>query len=115
MGENLNRHYTNPCYRLHPTIYAAMKAINHANQHLNLKYYADLHGHASKKGCFVFGNTIQDHKKNVEQILLAKLMSMNSVNFDLEESNFSDESNNKKDRKGMGRDGSGRAATYRLT
>ena len=41
-------------------------------------------------------------------------MSLNSVNFDLKESSFTNE-NNKKDGKGMGRDGSGRAGTYRAT
>ena len=75
----------------------------------------DLHGHASKKGCFVFGNSIEDPKQNIEQILLAKLMSLNCVNFDLQECNFSDEANNKKDGKGMGREASGRAATYKIT
>ena len=40
---------------------------------------------------------------------------MNSINFDLNECNFSDEANNKKDGKGMGRDASGRAGTYRVT
>ena len=40
---------------------------------------------------------------------------MNCINFDLQESNFSDEANNKKDGKGMGRDASGRAATFRVS
>ncbi|CDW82706.1 zinc carboxypeptidase family protein [Stylonychia lemnae] len=114
-GVNLNRHYTDPSPLEQPTIYGTVQAIIHAHSHLNLKYYTDLHGHATKRGCFVFGNSIADQKLNIEQILLAKLMSMNSINFDLSESNFSDESNNKKDGKGMGRDSSGRAATYRLT
>lgn len=42
-------------------------------------------------------------------------MTLNSVNFDIKESSFSDEKNNIKDGKGMGRDGSGRAAIYRET
>jgi len=42
-------------------------------------------------------------------------MSMNSVNFDFMECNFSDEKNNIKDKKGDSRDGSGRAAIFRET
>lgn len=42
-------------------------------------------------------------------------MSLNCVNFDLQECNFNDEANNKKDGKGMGRDASGRAATFKIT
>jgi hypothetical protein len=48
-------------------------------------------------------------------MLLVKLMSMNSINFDLKECNFSDEANNKSDGLGEGRDGSGRAAIFRMT
>lgn len=42
-------------------------------------------------------------------------MSLNSVNFDLVESNFSDESNNVVDKKGDSRNSSGRATIYRET
>ena len=42
-------------------------------------------------------------------------MSLNSVNFDIRESNFSDDHNNVVDGKGMGRDGSGRATVFRET
>ena len=42
-------------------------------------------------------------------------MSLNSVNFDFNECNFNDSDNNKKDLKGDSREGSGRAAVYKLT
>lgn len=57
-----------------------------------------MHGHCTKRGCFVFGNTITDNVRNIEQLLLPKLMSLNSVNFDIKESNFSDDHNNTKDK-----------------
>lgn len=40
---------------------------------------------------------------------------MNSINFDLNECNFSDEANNSKDGLGKSRDASGRAGTYKVT
>jgi len=74
-----------------------------------------LHGHATKRGCFVFGNTIATKKHHVQQILLPKLLSLNCVNFDLRECNFNDLDNNKKDKKGDSRASSGRATIFRET
>ena len=48
-------------------------------------------------------------------MLLPKLMALNSVNFDLNECNFNDADNNKKDLKGDSREGSGRATVYKLS
>jgi hypothetical protein len=48
-------------------------------------------------------------------MMLPKLMSMNSVNFDFTECSFNDGENNKKDLKGDSREGSGRAAVFRMT
>ena len=48
-------------------------------------------------------------------MMIPKLMSLNSVNFDLKECSFSDEKNNIKDGKGFGRDGSGRAGIFKET
>ena len=77
--------------------------------------YIDLHGHATKRGCFVFGNSMGNPKAAVEQILFPKLMSLNCVNFDIRECGFNDEVNNKKDKKGDSRSASGRATIFRET
>lgn len=47
--------------------------------------------------------------------MLAKLLSLNCVNFDLRECNFDDATNNKRDRKGDSRANSGRATIFRET
>ena len=48
-------------------------------------------------------------------MMIPKLMSMNSVNFDFRQCVFSDEKNNVKDKKGDSRDGSSRAVIFRET
>jgi len=63
----------------------------------------------------MFGNTCIDPKTQFEAMLLPKLMSLNCVNFDFFECNFSDEKNNVKDKNGDSRDGSGRAVIFRET
>ena len=114
-GSNLNRMYQDPDPVLQPTIYAVKAAIMHEYAKQKLHIYVDLHGHATKRGCFVFGNTIANKKGQVLQILLPKLLSLNCVNFDLRECNFDDAVNNKKDKKGDSRASSGRATIFRET
>ena len=77
--------------------------------------YVDFHAHCTKRGCFIFGNTLQDQDMQYEAMMIPKLMSLNSVNFDFRECNFSDEKLNVKDKKGDSRDGSGRACMFRET
>ena len=48
-------------------------------------------------------------------MLLPKIMSLNSVNFDFLECSFNDSENNVKDQKGDSREGSGRASVYKMT
>lgn len=51
----------------------------------------------------------------VENILLPKLVSMNSLNFDINECNFSEKIMSVKDKNGMSREGSGRVAIHKDT
>lgn len=52
--------------------------------------YIDLHGHASKKGIFMYGNHFDDLDSNVECMLLPKLMSINNHNFHFTACNFTE-------------------------
>jgi hypothetical protein len=72
--------------------------------------YVDLHAHASKRGCFMFGNHLkgEDMLKNM---LLPRLVSLNSLNFDWVECSFSEGMMKVKDKKdGLTREGCGRVS-----
>lgn len=56
----------------------------------NLFLYIDFHGHASKKGIFIFGNHMAHPLQAVECMLLPKLMSLNSHHFHFDACNFSE-------------------------
>ncbi|CAF1295822.1 unnamed protein product, partial [Didymodactylos carnosus] len=77
-------------------------------------YYIDLHGHASKKGCFVYGNYLQDDDMHTDNLLFAKLISLNSPHFDYDNCNFTVKNMYMKDkREGLSKEGSGRVALYK--
>lgn len=63
----------------------------------------------------MFGNSFADQETQFEAMMIPKLMSLNSVNFDFRECNFADEKLNIKDKKGDSRDGSARAVIFRET
>ena len=75
--------------------------------------YLDLHGHATKRGCFFYGNYM-DYAKSVDSFLYAKLIALNDPNFDFEGSDFSEKLMRMKDRKGESRDGSGRVGIFKV-
>ncbi|XP_075238320.1 cytosolic carboxypeptidase-like protein 5 isoform X2 [Lycorma delicatula] len=78
--------------------------------------YIDLHGHASKKGIFMYGNHFETITENVECMLLPKLMSLNSQNFHFSACNFTERNMYLRDRHGgMSREGSGRVAVLKAT
>ena len=82
----------------------------------NIAYYIDLHGHASKRGCFIYANHMENFEDQIEALLFPKLMSINSQNFDFEACNFSLKNMTHKDKRdGMSKEGSGRVAIYKTT
>nr|AMO02543.1 cytosolic carboxypeptidase-like protein [Tityus serrulatus] len=81
-----------------------------------IAYYIDLHGHASKRGCFFYGNYFGELEKKTESWTLAKLMSINCPNFDYSACNFSSHNMwTSGRREGQSKKGSGRVAFYFLT
>lgn len=39
-------------------------------QEAGVAYYVDLHGHASKRGCFMYGNNLSDESQQVNALIL---------------------------------------------
>lgn len=114
-GQNLNRKYNSSEVEKYPTILAAKQAVLNEHTSGNLKMFMDFHAHTSKRGCFIYGNTIECADQQAEAKMIPKLMSMNSVNFDFRSSSFQDEVNNVKDWQGDSRCGSSRAVIHRET
>ncbi|KAG8321538.1 Cytosolic carboxypeptidase-like protein 5 [Homalodisca vitripennis] len=78
--------------------------------------YVDLHGHASKKGIFMYGNHFSNPGENVECMLLPKLMAINSQHFHWTACNFSERNMYLRDKHGgLSREGSGRVAVLKAT
>ena len=80
----------------------------------NIYCYIDLHGHATKKGCFVYGNYME-FGKEIECYLFPKLLSLNCINFDFEGSNFTEKNMRAKDKRGLSKEGSGRVALFKFS
>ncbi|XP_072940180.1 cytosolic carboxypeptidase-like protein 5 isoform X2 [Epargyreus clarus] len=81
-----------------------------------LYLYIDLHGHASKKGIFMYGNHFEDVERCVECMLLPRIMSLNNLHFHFSSCNFTERNMYLKDRRdGMSREGSGRVAVLKAT
>ena len=88
-------------------------------QDRNLALYVDLHAHATKRGCFMYGNHFKDASSQSDCMLLPKLVSLNSAHFDFEHCLFSERNMYAADRKNEGggttKEGSGRVALYKAT
>ncbi|XP_043918798.1 cytosolic carboxypeptidase-like protein 5 isoform X2 [Protopterus annectens] len=81
-----------------------------------IAYYIDLHGHASKRGCFMYGNSFTDENNQVENMIFPKLISMSSPHFDFMSCNFSEKNMYAKDKRdGQSKEGSGRVAIHKAT
>jgi len=52
--------------------------------------YVDIHGHASKRGIFMYGNYFNEVETQATSMLLPKLMSINCANFDFPACNFTE-------------------------
>eukprot|EP00826_Nyctotherus_ovalis_P038170 TRINITY_DN3562_c0_g5_i2.p1 TRINITY_DN3562_c0_g5~~TRINITY_DN3562_c0_g5_i2.p1 ORF type:complete len:262 (+),score=32.77 TRINITY_DN3562_c0_g5_i2:1186-1971(+) len=77
--------------------------------------YIDLHGHVNKMGTFLYGNALKDSSQ-VNNILFAKLLALNSVNFEFGECNFTEANMMVKDKAdGLSREGCSRVAIYKET
>ncbi|KAJ8727389.1 hypothetical protein PYW07_001508 [Mythimna separata] len=105
---------TNSANSAPPKVSSALGPPKEADSGLYL--YIDLHGHASKKGIFMYGNHFEDLESCVECMLLPRIMSMNNLHFHFSSCNFTERNMYLKDRRdGMSREGSGRVAVFKAT
>lgn len=111
----MNRYYVAPTLGVQPTIFGAKAAVEQQKELGKLEIYIDFHAHAGKRGWFIFGNHLYGENQ-VNNILLPKLISLNSINFDFEEWGFSEGMMNWVDRRdGLSREGSGRVGIWKAT
>jgi len=114
-GLNLNRFYINPNVTEHPSIYAAKEIMLELTNSKRLFLYCDLHAHAGKKGCFVYGNKL-NFKQQVESKLFPKLLSLNSEFFEYDSCSFSENNTKLRDKNdGDDKEGAGRVALFKAT
>ncbi|XP_070163299.1 cytosolic carboxypeptidase-like protein 5 isoform X3 [Polyergus mexicanus] len=93
-----------------------MGKVSKSSDNSGLYLYIDLHGHASKKGVFMYGNYFADPEDTITCMLLPKLMSINNPNFHFTSCNFAERNMYIIDKRdGMSREGSGRVAVYKMT
>lgn len=101
---------------LSPTKHSQDSLFTDGSADTKLAFYVDLHGHASKKGCFIYGNYIADEEQYEQCLLFPKLISINSSHFDFTACNFSEKNMYSRDRRdGMSKEGSGRVAIHKMT
>jgi cytosolic carboxypeptidase protein 5 len=114
-GANLNRYYLNPNLNDHPSIFGAKQIVADLASNDRLYLYCDLHAHATKKGCFIFGNNLEFRQQVLSRIF-PKLLSINSEYFEYDSCCFSEKNLLSKE-KGDGKDkeGAGRVALYKMT
>jgi murein tripeptide amidase MpaA len=60
VGVDLNRVWTEPNQKQHPTIFAMKNIIKTMQTERELLLYCDLHGHSRKKNMFMYGNSKKD-------------------------------------------------------
>ncbi len=69
---------------------AAQAAL--ASQRRPLFLYLDMHAHANKRGCFLFGNKLADGARQVANVSYSRLVALNTPFLDLAECDFSHKS-----------------------
>ncbi|XP_029640664.1 cytosolic carboxypeptidase-like protein 5 isoform X2 [Octopus sinensis] len=85
-------------------------------QHSGIAFYIDLHGHASRKGCFIYGNFLEADDSQIQNMLYPKLVSLNSAHFEFDACNFSQRNMYIRDKRdGLSKEGSGRVAIHKCT
>lgn len=115
-GVNLNRFYHSPSPVDHPAVYAVRRLVQALHDEGRFFLSVDLHAHATKRGCFLYGNHIADDARQEANVLYAKLVAMNSQFVEFDGCVFSENSMTAADKaEGLSREGSSRVTIHHLT
>lgn len=108
-GVDLNRMYRTPSRKRHPAPYAVMALLKSLGDRVAL--FIDMHAHANKRGTFFYGNSM-DGAEQVENLLYAKLVSLNTPYLDFRSCNFSEANMFAVGKSGKGKDSSSRVVVF---
>lgn len=108
-GVDLNRMYRAPSAKRHPAPYAVMALLRSLGDRVAL--FVDMHAHANKRGTFFYGNSM-DGAEQVENLLYAKLVSLNTPYLDFRSCNFSEANMFAVGKSGKGKDSSSRVVVF---
>ena len=78
-----------------------------------LMFFVDLHAHATKRGCFCYANALPTFQEQMDNMLYARLISINSPHYDFNACVFSEKAMKSEDKNGQSKEGSSRVGIYR--
>ena len=67
-----------PSAQQHPTVFAITRLVAELHACGSLQFYIDCHAHSNKRGCFLFGNAMQDAEAMGQNVTYAKCVEANS-------------------------------------
>ena len=116
-GVNLNRCYLANRPETHPSVHAIAAVVRQLHSSGQLMFYVDTHAHATKRGCFLYGNALgkESEERMVDNVLYAKLVAANCRWFDFGGCVFTERNMYGKDKRDGLSKGSGRVAVYKMT
>ncbi|MEE6473492.1 hypothetical protein FKM82_010050 [Ascaphus truei] len=116
LGPDMNSEIEEQCENQWDSLLSSDSSQSIPPQESGIAFYVDLHGHASKRGCFMYGNSFTEERDQVDNLLFPKLISLNSAHFDFMGCNFSEKNMYAKDKRdGQSKEGSGRVAVHKAT
>ncbi|GET92349.1 zinc carboxypeptidase, putative [Leishmania tarentolae] len=108
-GVDLNRMYRDPSRKRHPAPYAVLALLRSLGNRVAL--FIDMHAHANKRGTFFYGNSM-DWPNQIENLLYAKLVSLNTPYLDFRSCNFSEANMFAVSKSGKRKDSSSRVVAF---
>ncbi|KDO33144.1 hypothetical protein SPRG_01956 [Saprolegnia parasitica CBS 223.65] len=118
LGQNLNRFYDAPSLEAQPTIYGVRHwFLSLCDSEAAPSVYIDLHAHAAKRGCFIYGNRLETIDAQVATQLFPKLVGLNSTHFEYDQCTFTAENMVMVEKRdgGLSKQGCARVALYNAT